>query len=191
KRYAPEELAANLLDWIDEDDVRQGGGSEDDVYQRMDPPYRAANRPLLSLDELRLVEGFDGTLVDALRPYVTVYPIAGSGGVNLNTAPAWVLAQLTRGTDVSGMRPVEEADVRRILDARDDGLVCSASGEGAACTPVQELLDGETMSPPMLDRSNVFVVRAIARVKDVERRIEAVLDRSVPSAPLRLSWRVE
>ena len=191
KRYVPEELAANLLDWVDADDVRQGGGSEDDVYQRMDPPYRAANRPLLSLDELRLVEGFDGTLVDALRPYVTVYPIAGSGGVNLNTAPAWVLAQLTRGTDVSGMRPVEEADVRRILDARDDGLVCSASGEGAACTPVQELLDGETMSPPMLDRSNVFVVRAIARVKDVERRIEAVLDRSVPSAPLRLSWRVE
>jgi hypothetical protein len=43
----------------------------------------------------------------------------------------------------------------------------------------------------MLDRSNVFVVRAIARVVDVERRIEAVLDRSDPTAPLRLSWRVE
>jgi len=191
KRYVPEELAANLLDWVDADDVRQGGGSEDDVYQRMDPPYRAANRPLLSLDELRLVEGFDGALVEALRPYVTVYPIAGTGGVNLNTAPSWVLAQLTRGSDVSGMRPVEEEDVRRVLDAREEGLVCSGSTEGAACTTVRELFDGENITPPMLDRSNVFVVRAIARVVDVERRIEAVLDRSNPGAPLRLSWRVE
>jgi len=191
KAYESEELAASLLDWIDEDDVRQDGGAEDEVYQGLDPPYRAANRPLLSLDELRLVDGFDGALVDALRPYVTVYPIAGTGGVNLNTAPSWVLAQLTRGSDVSGMRPVEEEDVRRILDARDEGVVCSASDEGEGCTTAQELFDGETMSPPMLDRSNVFVVRAIARVVDVERRIEAVIDRSDPTAPLRLSWRVE
>lgn len=191
KRYVPEELAANLLDWVDEDDVRQGGGAEDDVYQRMDPPYRAANRPLLSLDELRLVEGFDGALVEALRPYVTVYPLAGSGGVNLNTAPSWVLAQLTRGSDVSGMRPVEERDVGRILDAREAGLICTGAAVGAECTAVRDLFDGETVSPPALDRSSVFVVRATARVVDVERRIEAVIDRSDPQQPLRLSWRVE
>jgi type II secretory pathway component PulK len=191
KRYVPAELAANLLDWIDEDDVRQGGGGEDDVYQRLDPPYRAANRPLLSLDELRLVEGFDGALVEALRPYVTVYPLAGSGGVNLNTAPSWVLAQLTRGSDVSGMRPVEEEDVARILDAREEGLICTGAAVGAACTAVRDLFDGETVSPPALDRSSVFVVRATARVADVERRIEAVIDRRDPQAPLRLSWRVE
>jgi len=191
KRYEPEELSASLLDWVDEDEVRQAGGGEDDVYQRLDPPYRSANRPLLSVDELRLVEGFDGSLVEALRPYVTVYPLAGSGGVNLNTAPSWVLAQLTRGSDVSGMRPVEEEDVRRILDARDEGVLCSAQTATPGCKSVQELFDGETVSPPLLDRSNVFMVRAIARVVDVERRIEAVIDRSDPSAPLRLSWRVE
>jgi len=191
KAYVPEELAANLLDWIDEDDVRQAGGLENEAYERREPPYRAPNRPLLSLDELRLVEGFDGALVEALRPYVTVYPLAGSGGLNLNTAPSWVLAQLTRGSDVSGMRPVEEEDVRRVLDARDEGIVCSATGEGSECTPALELFDGESISPPMLDRSSVFVVRATARVVDVERRIEAVIDRSDPQAPLRLSWRVE
>lgn len=191
KRYVPEELAANLLDWVDEDDVRQAGGTEDDVYQRLDPPYRAANRPLLSLDELRLVEGFDGALVDALRPYVTVYPLAGAGGINLNTAPAWVLAQLTRGSDVSGMRPVEEEDVRRILDARDESLLCSGAEASPGCTAVRDLFEGESVSPPPLERSQVFVVRATARVVDVERRIEAVIDRSDPALPLRLSWRVE
>ena len=43
-----------------------------DVYQRRDPPQRAANTPLLSLDQLRVVEGFDTPLAEALRPYVTV-----------------------------------------------------------------------------------------------------------------------
>ena len=73
KFYDPQELARNLIDFIDEDEERHGtGGSEDDYYQRQDPPYRAENRPLLSLAELRLVEGFDAPLVDALEPYLTV-----------------------------------------------------------------------------------------------------------------------
>lgn len=191
KRYDPQELAASLIDWVDEDDVAQSGGAEDDGYQRLEPPLRVPNMPLLSVDELRLVDGFDGALVDALRPYVTVWPLAGSAGINLNTAPSWVLAQLERGSDVSGMRPVEEEDVRRVLDAREEGLVCGEAAEGAACTSVQELFDGETIRPPMADRSSVFLVRAIARVVDVERRIEAVVDRSDPAEPLRLSWRVQ
>ena len=187
--YDPGELAANLIDWVDEDDVRQGGGPEDEVYQRRDPPYRAANRSLLSVDELRLIEGFDGTLVDGLRPYVGVWPLAGDGGINLNTAPAWVLAQITRGTDISGMQPVSESDVLAILDAREDGLICSEASGGEACTPVQELFGGESISPPMQDRSDFFLVRAIARVVDVERTIEAILDRSDPAAVQRLAWR--
>ena len=75
--YDIAELAASLIDYVDEDDLRQRGGDEDDVYQRRDPPQRAANQPLLSLDQLRLVEGFDTPLVEALRPYVTTYPYAG------------------------------------------------------------------------------------------------------------------
>ena len=42
------------------------------------------------------MKGFDRPLVDALRPYVTVFPLAG-GGVNPNTAPTWVLAALDIG----------------------------------------------------------------------------------------------
>ncbi len=187
KRYDARQLAANLIDWVDADDVRQGGGAEDEVYQRRDPPYRAANRSLLSLDELRLVEGFDGPLVDGLRPYVAVWPLAGDGGINLNTAPSWVLAHLTRGTDVSGMRPVDESDVARILDAREEGVLCGVAGPG--CTSLQQVFSGESIRPPMQDRSNFFLVRATARVVDVERSIEAVLDRSDPAAIRRLAWR--
>ena len=69
------------------DDVEPDGEREDDYYQLQRPAYRAANRPLFSLDELGLIEGFDRVLVDAIRPYATVHPYAGGGGINPNTAP--------------------------------------------------------------------------------------------------------
>ena len=96
KNYDPAELARNLIDYIDADDVEQRGDAEDDYYQLQSPPYRAANRPLLSVDELGLVKGFDRALVDTIRPYATVYPYAG-GGINPNTAPSHVLAVLYHG----------------------------------------------------------------------------------------------
>jgi general secretion pathway protein K len=72
--YEPRELAQNLIDYVDPDDVRRDGGQEDDFYQAQSPPYRAANTPMLSVDQLGLVEGFDSVLVEIIRPYVTVYP---------------------------------------------------------------------------------------------------------------------
>jgi type II secretory pathway component PulK len=190
-RYDPAQLAANLADWIDADSVGQDGAPEDDLYQQRSPPYGTPNRPLLSVDELRLVDGFDGPLVEALRPYVGVYPLVGGGGVNLNTAPPWVLAQILRGTEVSGLHPIEPEDVQRIVKARQDGLVCGGSATAAGCTPLSEIFGTDTIEPAPTEHSSVFRVTAIARVVDVEKRIEAVIDRSDPSNLQRLSWRVE
>ncbi len=56
--YDIPELATSLIDYVDEDDSSLRGGLEDDVYHRRDPPQRAANRPLLSVDQLRSVESW-------------------------------------------------------------------------------------------------------------------------------------
>lgn len=191
-RYDPAQLAANVADWIDADEVASDGSAEEEIYGRRTPPTRPSNLPLLSVDELRLVEGFDGPLVEALRPFVGVYPLVGGGGVNLNTAPPWVLAQLQRGSEISGFRPLEEEDVKRIVEAREEGPLCAGEAAAAAsCTPLTEILGTDTIDPPPTQRSNVFRVRATARVVDVERRIEAVVDRSDPAELVRLSWRSE
>jgi type II secretory pathway component PulK len=191
-RYDPAQLAANVADWIDADEVASDGSAEEDAYGRRTPPTRPSNLPLLSVDELRLVDGFDGPLVDALRPFVGVHPLVGGGGINLNTAPPWVLAQLQRGSEISGFRPLEEEDVRRIVEAREEGPLCAGEGATAAnCTPITEVLGTDTLDPAPTQRSNVFRVRATARVVDVERRIEAVIDRSDPAELVRLSWRSE
>ena len=86
------DLSYALLDWIDLDPNLSPGGAEDTEYLALPQPYRTANRLLESVDELRLVRGFDAKTVEKLRPYVTVLP--GRTTVNVNTAPERVLAAL-------------------------------------------------------------------------------------------------
>lgn len=187
--YDVDALRANLFDWVDEDDVGQRGGLEDDVYQRKDPPYRPANQRLLSVDELRRVDGFDGPLVDALRPYVTVYPYAARGGINPNTAPPHVLSLLF-SSDGSEMRFADENAIREILRVRQEGgLVCGEAQSGEACTPIREIVTNAVF-PEASFTSDVFIIRAEGRVGDIRRTVEAVLDRREGAAPLLLSWRV-
>jgi general secretion pathway protein K len=141
--YDLRELSENLIDYMDDDDVRRGGGGEDDYYQRQTPPYRAANGPLMSLDELRLVEGFDGRLVDALRPYVTVHPYVGGGGINPNTAPPHVLALLFIFDGVD-LRLAPEDMVRDILEVRADGdVLCPEDGGGEECVQMNTINPGD------------------------------------------------
>jgi general secretion pathway protein K len=192
KPYDTAELARNLIDYVDTDDVAQRGDREDEFYQAQKPPYRAANRPVLSVGELRLVQGFDAALVEALEPYVTVYPYTSKEplGINPNTAPSWVLATLYHGTGGEG-RLADEDLVRKILLEREKGAVfCSQEADAEECTSVEELMGQETIFPPPAFVSDVFRVRAEATVGDLRRTVEAVIDRSEPSEPQRLAWRV-
>ncbi len=189
RNYDPQELAWNLIDWVDADDVRIRGGPEDAFYQEQRPPYRAPNRPLLSFEELGLVEGFDTRLLAALRPYVTVFPWAGGEGVNPNTAPSYVLATLYHGT-AGDYRLADEDTVRSILDIREGGgILCADEADNPACTPLRVAVGGEVFPPPTFT-TDVFQVRAEATYGDIQRTIEAVLDRHDPTAPQVLEWRV-
>jgi len=188
--YDPEVLAHNLMDYIDADSERMKGGAEDDGYLERRPPARAANRALLSVDELGAVEGFTPDLVEVLRPYVTVYPYSGSNiGINPNTAPPWVLALLYTGT-TGDTRLVEEEDVRRILEAREGGsLLCADEANHPSCSPLRSLLpDG--VYPGASFTADVFVVTAEAHAGDSQRTVTAVIDRSELAKPKLLAIRV-
>ena len=194
KLYEPRDLARNLIDWMDPGDIRVIGGNEDEYYASQDPPYRPSNGPLLSVEELGLVEGWDVQLVEAMRHYVTVYPIAGANGINLNTAPPHVLALIYHGS--SGDKRLVDGDiVGRILRARDDGrVVCTGSVPDQDCMTLSEVDLGEGSIFPEVslpDESDVFTVRARARVGEIERTVMAVIDRSELTQPQLLFWRTE
>jgi general secretion pathway protein K len=194
KLYEPRELARNLIDWMDMDGIRMVGGGENDYYSSQDPPYQASNRPLLSVEELGLIEGFDVQLVESMRHYVTVYPIVGGAGVNLNTAPPHVLALIYHG--VSGEKRLVDADiVGRILRMREAGrVVCTGSVPDQECMTLSEVDLGEgSIFPPveLPSDSDTFTVRARATVGEIERSVVAVIDRSELTNPQLLFWRMQ
>jgi type II secretory pathway component PulK len=198
--YDPAELAANLIDFVDSDPVRVHGGPEDAYYSRLDPPLLAGtdkDHPLLSVEDLRLVEGFDRDLVDALRPYVSVYPFAPGGcgretvgcGINLNTAPPHVLSLLYYNDGVE-LRLAPEDLVRRILQIRSEGgAICPPAQQEEGCTPIGDLVTNAIFPPPTFG-AVLFVVSAEAQVHGVRRTIEAVVDRSQGAKLRLLSWQV-
>jgi len=190
----PRELARNLLDYMDPDDVAIDGRSEDDYYLAQDPPYTAANRPLLSVNEVAMVEGFDAEWADRIRPYVTVHPLVGEQGINLNTAPPHVLGLLYHGD--SGDKRLADAElVGDILEQRREGrILCTQSErDPERCVGVTEVIplgEGSFFPPVELPTdATVFRVVSEATVGDVVHAVEAVVDLTDGRNPRLLSWR--
>ncbi|MHC4286590.1 MAG: type II secretion system minor pseudopilin [Planctomycetota bacterium] len=52
-----EAAVASILDWIDEDDVPNPDGAENDFYSSLKPAYSCKNGPIDNIEELLLVKG--------------------------------------------------------------------------------------------------------------------------------------
>ncbi len=89
------DLVNPVVDWIDPDqEPMMPLGAEDGEYLRRDPAHRTADQPMQSTSELRMIEGFDDEILEALKPYVTALPTMEHTPINVNTAPPLVLATL-------------------------------------------------------------------------------------------------
>jgi general secretion pathway protein K len=84
-----------IIDWLDPDTIALPGGGEDVLYLRAEPPYRTANGPMASVQELRFVADIDGRTLARLMPYVVALPEPGA--INVNTAPPLILDVLAGG----------------------------------------------------------------------------------------------
>jgi general secretion pathway protein K len=104
-------LAEAVVDWIDPDSLTRPGGAEDTEYLSLPVPYRAANQPLTSVDELRLIKGFDAKAVEALRPHVVALPEPTA--INANTASEIVLAALFPNLPPAGAQQIVAARDRQ------------------------------------------------------------------------------
>jgi len=87
-----------VADWLDADEVLRQNGAEDNDYLLQKPPYRAANTLFMSTSELLLVKGFTPAIYKLIAPYVCALPITTQ--INVNTAPAQVIAALADGIAV-------------------------------------------------------------------------------------------
>ena len=118
-------LAQAVLDWIDGDsEARFPDGAEDDYYMQQTPGYSAANRPLVSPSELVLVKGIGYKGYQALAPYVAALP--QGVGIDVNTAPALVIAALVEGFSEEDAKMVVEERGEEGVDGVEDFLALSS-----------------------------------------------------------------
>ena len=129
------DLVDALIDWMDKDDNPQSAGAESLHYKSLRPPYRAANAPLQSLGDLKLIKGFTPDIIDRLLRYVTVYPTEGGSPVNINTADPLVIQALdpeitqAMATEIAQGRPFKtKEDLSRVGSFVDIGAKLRASG---------------------------------------------------------------
>lgn len=152
-------LVEPLQDWLDGDRITRPGGAEDLDYLNHDPPYRAANRELTSVDELRLVKGYTPEVIDILRPYVVALP--SPAAINVNTAPDIVLAALLPSGDRAVADLVRTRETNPFKDPAAFGALTGATNiTGSYATTTR-----------------YFIVSVETRIGRTHRLTEALIER--------------
>ena len=171
-------LALAVLDWVDGDsDLAGNGGAEDSHYLSLGRPYRAANRPMVQVEELYAIRGFDAATVAKLRAFVTALPVRTP--VNANSASAEVLGAIL--PELSREEIAELVRARRAKPFRDRGDL-KARAAKAPATAIDAHLDV---------KSDHFVVRVGVSQDDVHVATEALVARAAPgrSPATAIIWR--
>lgn len=121
-QFDPNEVQALLAawtDWTDLNNLITPGGAEDEYYLSLDPPYTARNNPELdSVEELRLIRGFDELFKDvSLDAAFTIYGVGEVVNPNLATRETLLLLP---GLDEDLVEQIiawrERTDIRAIRD---------------------------------------------------------------------------
>jgi general secretion pathway protein K len=167
--FAALALPANLInavgDWIDADDkTSDPGGAEDAWYLAQPIATLAANAPVRRVGELLLVRDVGPASMARARPFVAA--LDAPTAVNVNTAPAEVLAAIVDGLD---------AEAAALLVASREKTPFATIGYFKARLPRPDMMTDESL----LDvKSDWFEVSIEAQQGDTLARARALLKRA-------------
>ena len=174
------DLCDALADWVDENDSPHPAGAESTWYSAQKPPYAARNARMETLEELGLVKGFNGTTLEKLRPFVTVYaesPAAPAAPININTAPREVLLALHEQiTDDLAKRII---DYRKTTPFKNPADLAKVAGLETIAT---------ALLTRIITKGSIYRIHSQAKVGETTRLIESVVQISGMQATV-LYWR--
>lgn len=125
------EIANAVRDWVNAgDQPTQPGGAKDEFYSQLAPPYLTAEQPMTSISELLLVKGITPQIYAALLPDICALPMLAPGSppatpmiptsVNINTAPALVIASLNAGITGSAAEAAVQTRTQQPYQSQND-----------------------------------------------------------------------
>lgn len=159
-----DDIAIAVLDWLDSDQQQRfPGGAEDGHYLGQARPYRAANRPMHSVSELRLVAGVNREAWQALRPHVAALP--DNTAINVNSAGPELLAALADGLD--------PGQFERLVEQREDQAYESVRDFLAHQAFAGQEIDTELLTV----NSNYFMLHARITVGQFRNELYSLLHR--------------
>jgi len=162
-----ERFAEVIADWLDADQTESiPYGAEDPLYTGLTPPYRTANRPILSVSELAAVDGMDRSTFDILLPHVTALP--GRTPINVNTASAPVLQSLGSNITLS--------DAEGLIALREGGGFADYGGVFAP------LVEADLQQDGFSETSSYFQLKAVVQIDTVRISLFTILYRSPNSS---------
>jgi len=164
-------LMRAIADWIDADGNVSPNGAEDDYYFSQTPAYRAANRPMSSVSELRAIANVTPELYAALAPLVTVWP-ANPLPVNIHTAPLAVLRSINADDSLD---PLAESDAQAMVELREEsGFLDKAE---FLAQPVFADKPMDKVAALLGESSAYFLLSARVEIADRELQLYSVLQR--------------
>ena len=167
----PAELSQAVIDWQDTNDEVTGAmGAESSYYQGLDPAYLTPNTKFHSIEELKLVRGFEGKNYDLIKPYVTALPEQTK--VNMNTAPALLLASIDPKVDVKAIEQqlkIKETELTHFNNVDDLWKLSAFSGiDEQSKTDAASLLDS---------KSNYFTAQIEVVLSERKRQFTSLMMR--------------
>jgi general secretion pathway protein K len=159
------DLVDAIVDWVDDNDVPEPAGAESIYYQTLRPSYRAANAPLQTLLELRLIKGMTPEIMAKLAKLVTVYPNEGQSKVNLNTADPLVIQALDSKITQSVAADIIQSRPYKTIQELDRVSSFEDIGKMLRTLNVYDV------------QSNLFLARMTVKVNEVTRNAVVVLQR--------------
>ena len=181
-------LVDSLVDWLDKDDEEHENGAEREHYSARNPPYIPANGPILFLEEILLVKGWNKKVLyggkerSGIIDYLT---IAGQNGmININTAPAPVLQALH--ADMTEELTADLVDFRSEEENRD--LLAKPDWyRQAGDFPGDITFDKDLITTI----SSFFLVTITAQIDGLQRTGKGVVHRNENTEQTLLYWKVE
>ncbi len=158
-------------DWLDADSEPRLYGAEDDYYAVQSPAYRAANRPLASVSELRAIANVTPELFEQLQPLVSVWPQVPAP-MNIHTMPVTLLQAL--GGDAT-LQPLSLAAAQGLAQEREE--VGFADVEELLASSAFSGVDTGELAALLGESSSWFLLSARVEIAGREQRLYSVLHR--------------
>lgn len=195
KNIDPQQLAYRIKDFISASDTtsqESGLGDKNGPYSNQTPPYSVKKLPFDTVDELKLIAGWDDEIHAVFAPYLTVFPypipdtMQLTAPVNINTVSPELLGCLIRESRTQACADTYAVKMHKLIEDKavvaDKPESIKSVLNSLTCYTGPTGSDDQERKPEawFATNSSVFRIEITGQIGNLERKLTAVIRRIMP-----------